>query len=328
MGKVRFKEIARLAGVSISTVSRVVNEPDHVHPATRDSVYNVMRELDYQPGYKTDLHPDKGVLGVVTPYLHTEFAMDFIISLEEELKPHSLYPLLINTGENTSLSSFLSLDSRWTDLIEMAVLVNMDVDKRASSFLDEKHIRCATVHSRCSYYFSVLNNNYLGGFDAAEYLWSKGYHRPGIVRWGGESVGPQADRVTGFLKSFEDKGVSTDQIPCETSNMSLSGGAACTQRILDRGPRDVLFFTSDTMAIGGIEYCRENGFRIPQDVAIMGFDDIRMASSMNLTTMKQFIPAKAKSVVDHLIRLRDSVIPPEYPGEVTMTPVLVERQTT
>ena len=322
------KEIARLSGVSISTVSRVVNEPEQVNAETREAVYKVMRELDYKPGFKSSAPGEKGVLGIVTPYLQTEFAMDLIISLEEELTAHSIYPLLVHTRDEISLSTFLSRDSRWTDLVDMAVLVNMEVDERAHAFLKDKNIHCATVHSRCPHYYSVLNNNYLGGFDAAEYLWNRGYRQPAVVRWGDECAGSQGDRVTGFLKSFEEKGISPDLIPCESSVMRTAGGAACTERLLNSNKPDVLFFTSDTMAIGGIEYCRERGIRIPRDIAIMGFDDIRMASSMNLTTMKQFIPAKARSVVDHLISIRSSVLPPEYPEEVTMTPVLVERQTT
>ena len=328
MGKVRLKEIARLSGVSISTVSRVVNEPDQVNPETRDSVYRVMRELGFEPGYKAQSHEKRAVLGVVTPQIYTEFTMDLIIALEQELSPYGIYPLLINSRDEHSLSVLLSRDSAWTGLVEMAVLINMEVDERSSLFMKEKNIHCAAVHSRCPYFFSVLNNNYLGGFDAAEYLWSKGYRRPGIVMWRDEENSIQGDRQTGFIKALEGHGVSSDQIPREASSMTAFGGTVCIERILKDHDPDVLFYTSDTMAIGGIEYCREHKIRIPEDIAIMGFDDIRLASSMNLTTMKQFIPAKAKSVVDHLIQSRDSVLPLEYPGEVTMTPVLVERQTT
>ncbi|MDA3957615.1 LacI family DNA-binding transcriptional regulator [Oceanispirochaeta sp.] len=328
MGKVRLKEIARLSGVSISTVSRVVNEPDHVNSETREAVYGVMRELGYKPGYKASVSDKKGVLGVVTPQMYSEFAMDLILALEEEISPHGIYPLLINSGEERSLSVLLNRDSRWAGLVDMAVLVNMDVDERAFHYLQERNIHCAVVHSRCPYCFSVLNNNYLGGFDAAEYLWKKGYRRPGIIMWNNENNNIQEDRRTGFLKALEGRGVRADQIPQEYSRISPAGGSACTERILRDHDLDALFFTSDTMAIGGLEYCRKQKIRIPEDIAVMGFDDIRMASTMNLTTMKQFIPAKAKTVVDHLIQCRDAVLPPEYPGEVTMTPVLVERQTT
>jgi DNA-binding LacI/PurR family transcriptional regulator len=86
------------------------------------------------------------------------------------------------------------------------------------------------------------------------------------------------------------------------------------------------------MAMGGLELCRERGIAVPGDLALMGFDDIRMAAPLNLPTMKQFIPAKARAVTDHLIRCRDDLFPgshaEEYPGELTMTPVLVERLTT
>jgi DNA-binding LacI/PurR family transcriptional regulator len=328
MKRVGLKDIARLSGVSISTVSRVVNEPDQVHSETRDAVYQAMRELEYQPGYRENRGGERAVLGIITPQINTEFAMDLIVALEQELAPHGVYPLLINSRNEHSLSVQLSRDSSWTDMVNMAVFINMDVDERSFHFLKEKHIHCAAVHSRCSYFFSVLNNNFLGGSDAAEYLWNRGYRRPGLILWHDENNPVQSDRITGFLKSMETHGLSSASIPREYSSMTAAGGASSTEKILKDHDLDVLFYTSDTMAIGGLEYCREHKIRIPEDIAIMGFDDIRMASSLNLTTMKQFIPAKAKTVVDHLIQSRDSVLPAEYPGEVTMTPVLVERQTT
>ncbi|MDC7239842.1 MAG: LacI family DNA-binding transcriptional regulator [Spirochaetales bacterium] len=328
MARINLKDIARLAGVSISTVSRVVNGPEQVNPATRERVYEAMRELGYQPGFPSIRREKPRILALVTPMLDSEFITDLTIALEKELHPHMIYPLLVNTEEENSLSVALSRDSSWVDLADMAVLVTMEIDDRAHEYLNERGLPFAAVHSRCARSFSVMNNNYLGGYDAASYLWSKGYRKIGVVRWSEVNRSFQEDRLTGFYTRLEELGVSRDSVPEEESALSIAGGAACTRRILRDHDCDALFYSCDTMAIGGIEYCHKQRIAIPDDLALMGFDDIRMAASLNLTTMKQFISAKARSVADYLIGRSRENPPAEFPEEITITPVVVERQTT
>lgn len=328
MGKINLKDIARLSEVSITTVSRVLNDPEHVNTATRERVYRVMRELDYQVGFPSLLKEKPRILALVTPILESEFITDFIISLEKELHPNNIYPLLVHTEDEFDLSSFLIKDNSWVSLADMAVIVTMDIDDRAHSYLKERGLPFGAVHSRCSHTFSVMNNNYLGGYDAAGYLWNKGYRKIGVIRWIGESVSFQDDRLTGFKRKLEELGIHRENIPEEESSLTIAGGAGATRRILNEHDCEALFYTSDTMAIGGIEYCHKMKIAIPDELALMGFDDIRMAASLNLTTMKQFIPAKARAIADYLVNRSRMNPPPEYPEEMTITPVLVERQTT
>ena len=332
MAKIGLKDIACRAEVSISTVSRVINDPDQVNAETRERVYAVMRELDYKTGFQAGHQEENSVLAVISPKPNSEFFMDLFTALEKEMQPHGVYPMMVNSRRENSLSVFLSRDSSWARIASMAVIIHMDVDERARDFLESRHMPVAMVHTRNPWFFSVLNNNYLGGYDAASYLWDKGYRRPAVVKWSETPDLFQSDRLTGFYKAFEEHGISSEKIPEEDSIMSIEGGAACTKRILSRFQPDVIFFTSDTMAMGGLEVCRERHISVPGELAVMGFDDIRMAAPMNLTTMKQFIPAKARAVTDHLIRCRNDLFPgshaEEYPGELTMTPVLVERLTT
>jgi len=329
MGKTNLKDIAELAGVSISTVSRVINDPEQVQTKTREAVYGAMRTLGYQPALKTASPGSrKGAVAIIIPTLDNEFIMDFIVAMEKELEGESLYPLLVNTRDELSLSAFLKKDTSWVEMTEAAVVLSISIDEQAKRFLEENNIPAATVHERCSCYYSVLNNNYLGGFDAAEYLWGKGYRNIGVVHWTGIEDSPQGDRLTGFLTALEKKGISGDGIPRETDLLTLRGGYAATERLLRRSKPDALFYTCDIMAIGGLEYCREKNIRIPEDLAVMGFDDIRMSEAMNLTTMRQFIDAKARAVATHLLGRRRGEVPGEFPEEITITPVVVERQTT
>ncbi len=328
MARINLKDIASRASVSITTVSRVINDPEQVNPATREKVYEVMRELGYRPGFPGQKRDKPRILALVTPMLDSEFISDFTIALELELHPCQIHPLLVNTGGESSLSVALSRDSSWVDLADMAVLVTMEIDSRAHEYLNERDLPFAAVHSRCSRSFSVMNNNYLGGYDAAGYLWDRGYRRFGVVRWSDAKRSFQEDRLTGFYTRLEELGFPRGSVPEEESALSIAGGAACTRRILRDRECDVLFYSCDIMAIGGIEYCHKQRIVIPDELAIMGFDDIRMAASLNLTTMKQFISAKARAVADYLVNRSRENPPAEFPEEITFTPVVVERQTT
>ena len=256
--------------------------------------------------------------------------MDFIIALQKELSTHNLYPLLIDTGEESSLSEFLNRNSSWADLVDAAVVFFCTIDEAARNFFREMNLPVAAVHTRCPYFYTVMNNDYMGGYDAAAYLWGRGYRQFGLIYWGENRYDSKSmDRKMGFLRYLEERGIPFDSsLQLEMSDISLKGGYEATEKLLSRFSPDAVFYACDTMAIGGMEYCREKGLSLPEDLALMGFDDIRMARALKLSTMNQFIPAKARSVTNHLIQALEGAPPPEIPEEITITPIVVERQTT
>lgn len=330
MGKINLKDIAGKSGVSISTVSRVINDPEQVQVQTRDSVYQAMRELGYKPSLKTD--PAKnggGAIALITSHKDSEFFMDFTMALQDKLSGHKLYPLLIDTRGKASLSDFIAGNSDWVNLVDAVIVFYCEIDETARDFFKSRNLPVVTVHSRCPYFFSVMNNDYLGGYDTAAYLWGRGYRKFGMVYWNTLKDEKSRDRKIGFCKFLEEKNTPlNEEVQLVLGDMSIEGGVRATEQLLSGYKPDVIFYACDTMAIGGMEYCRETGVRIPEDLALMGFDDIRMAEAMNLTTMKQFIPAKARTVSNHIIEALNGAVPSEFPEEVTITPVVVERKTT
>ena len=330
MGKINLKDIAEECGVSISTVSRVINDPDQVQITTRDTVYKAMRDLGYKPSLKSGKGKQgQGAIALITSCTGSEFFTDFMIALKDEFALDNRYILLIDTKGELSLSAFTGRNSSWVDLVDSVIVFYCQIDELARDFLKEHNLPTAVVHSRCPYFYSIMNNDYLGGYDAAAYLWNKGCRRFSLIDWNRIEGDKSRDRKTGFFQFLREKGVDPDtDVLYQTARMTMDGGYSATEKILEKGQPDAVFYTCDTMAMGGIEYCREKGIRIPGDLSIMGFDDIRMAEAMNLTTMKQFISAKARSVSRHILDRLNGAVPPEFPEEVTITPVVVERKTT
>lgn len=330
MGKISLKDIAGESGVSISTVSRVINDPEQVQLQTRNAVYQAMRSLGYKPSLKTDLtKKGSGAIALITSCKDSEFFMDFTMALQDELSSYKLYPLLIDTRGESSLSNFIAGNSDWVNLVDAVIVFYCEIDETARDFFNTRNLPVVTVHNRCPYFYSVMNNDYLGGYDSAAYLWGKGYRKFGMVYWNTLKDEKSRDRKIGFCKFLEEKGIPlNEEEQLVLGEMTIEGGALATEQLLSHYKADVIFYACDTMAIGGMEYCREKHIRIPEDLALMGFDDIRMAEAMNLTTMKQFIPAKARSVSHHITDALKGAVPSEIPEEVTITPVVVERKTT
>lgn len=346
MAKIRLQDVADKSGVSIATISRIINTPDQVHPETRNKVYQVMDEL----GYKKDLREKprsrgKGAIAVITPHSDSEFFTEFVTSLFDHFTEDRIYPLIVHTRGEKSLSAYLEQDTSWVHLVDGVVVFFCDIDEQAQKFLVDHRLPTAVVHARNSFFYSVMNNDYLGGFDAAAHLWDRGYRYFRVVTWGTEE-GKIRDRVTGFTTFLKDQGYEMDNSRIITTQMSIKGGYQATAKLLEGGlwgsgnqasnktsirenqGKPCIFYTSDSMAIGGLQFCREQGIKIPQEIGIMGYDDIRIAQAMNLTTMKQFIPAKAKAVWEYLHRNLGVVPLERSPEEITFTPVAILRGTT
>lgn len=341
MAKVKLQDVARSAGVSISTVSRVINNPYMVHRQTRETVEKAIRELGFLPkegawhpygsleNNTSDSAPGRTgpspVVALVSPVNDSDFFFDLQISLQENLLGINHYPLLIHTKGELSLVRFLEKDSAWLDGVDAVVVLSCEIEDEAMDILKQRGVPVACVHQRNRSVFSVLNNDYLGGYDAAQYLWSQGHRKFALVSWDAFRSDRKGDRVTGFTNYLMEHGANIPDSRRIASDLSIAGGRKAMAELTRGELPEAVFFTSDTMAIGGLQYCRDEGISVPGTLAIMGFDDIRMASVMGLTTMKQFISVKTRLIVDELSACLRTGRGELDQREVTITPELVRR---
>ncbi len=335
MAKIPLKEIAKKAQVSISTTSRVLSNPHIVHLDTRLRVFKAMEELGYQVPVKGKPRGrGKGAVALVTPVIHSEFFLEFLTELQDGLTPLGLYPLVVDTRNQYDLGSFLEQDAGWTALVDGVICFFSTIDLRTHQYFLEKGLPLALIHSRCPYYFSVMNNDYLGGYDGAAFLWKRGYRNIGLVSFDPAKSDKFRDRVNGVKAFFQNQQTaSMEQEPFSDTDiwiesMSMEGGFKAIERALEKKAYDALFFLTDTMAVGGMEYCRNRGISIPKELAILGYDDLHIAKALNISTMNQFIPDQARAVTNYLKTYFENPIPRNQAGEITLTPVVIPRSTT
>ncbi|MFO7782013.1 MAG: LacI family DNA-binding transcriptional regulator [Spirochaetia bacterium] len=326
--RVTIGDIAKQAGVSSSTVSRVINTPKRVKASTRETVYAAMRRLEYVPA-TTHRDPESlaRIIGFFAPSILLDSVTDTIHAVESELGPTSFDLLLVNMRGERDFASFITRNVHICRKIDGAIVFSADISDTAVEFMTGMDIPLALLHARSPSILSVSNNNFLGGRDAAAYLLGCGYRRLAFVGWRPEDE-HISDRAAGFAAALERAGFPLPQNMLAFGPLTTDGGYAATGELFSRAEPDAVFYASDVLALGGMQYLRESGRRVPEDIGVMGFDDLSISHTLGLTTMKQFFTEKAEMIVSYLLSRISGETRENRAEELQMTPRVVARSTT
>jgi LacI family transcriptional regulator len=306
----RIEEIARQAGVSRSTVSRVINNDPNVKDSTRQRVLEVVSSNNYVPnraarklaGGRTS------VIGLVIPIrVSSLFGEPFFPILVQSVTHHSNqlnHSVMLWLGEpeheRRSITQILS-----NDLLDGVIV---------SSLQDRDPIVAALHQSQIPFvligrYPGTLPVNYVdidneeGTRRAINYLIETGRKRIATIT-GVEGTLVQRQRLEAYRAALGEAGIAVDENLIAAGGFVEEGGYTAMQKIAPYKP-DAVFATNDAMAAGAIRYLHEQGMRVPQDVAIVGFDDAPFAANHKpaLTTIAQPIAELGRHAVDMLMQL-------------------------
>lgn len=326
--RVRLADIAQRAGVSAATVSRVLRDPQRVKAHTRELIYAAMRELNYVP---PAMHHDPDslshIIGIFAPHLLLDSVTELVRAVEEELADTSFDILLVNMRGNRDFGGFIQGNSQILRKIDGAVVFSADISHQAVEFMKSADVPLVLLQSRSQLVRAVSNNNFIGGQDAAAHLLECGYRRLAFVGW--EPVDEHvSDRLDGFRSLLARDGLILPDADISYGSLTVDGGYHATAELLHRGVPDAIFYASDVLAMGGMKRLREVRLHAPEDIGIMGFDDLSVAAPLGLTTMRQFFSTKAQMVIEYLVGRISGEIRSDQPEELQVSPKLVVRDTT
>ena len=290
---VTIEEVAAVAGVSRSTVSRVVNGSTAVSPGALESVQRAIAQLNYVPNRaaRSLASRQTHAIALIVPEDTTRFFGDpFFAAIVSGINARL-------TRSDYVLNLFIASDDPGdkttsyvrSGAVDGAIVVSHHtsdtfVDRIAAAVPVVYGGRPARERER-DYYVDVANRN--GGRVATQHLVAAGRRRIATIT-GPPTMPAGVDRLAGFRDALAEAGL--DGIAVEDGNFTTDGGAAAMRRILDSGAEvDGLFIASDLMARGAMTVLAQRGLRVPDDVAIVGFDDSPVATSVTpqLTTMRQ-----------------------------------------
>ena len=322
------REVARLSGVSVATVSRVLNGTATVREETRQRVLERVRELDYVPNAaaRTLVRRRSQVIGVVVntgdthPDLKHPFFGDVLVGLRQALGA-SHYDLLLFTERKGFLRRAVQH--------QLDGLVLMGVDRRDPDLrgLLERRLPAMNVDldvsgPRAGY---VMSDNVGGARTATRHLVELGHVRIATIT-GLSNTKPAIDRLRGYREELLAHGLLYRTTYVRAGDFYSRSGHEQTRRLLAlRRPPTAIFAASDEMAIGAVSAIHEAGLSVPHDVSVVGFDDIESASLLRppLTTIRQNKTALGRVAGESLIRLieDDAAKPPR----IAVAVELVER---
>ena len=304
------EEIAQQAGVSRSTVSRVVNNQPNVDPDTRAKVLSIANSVNYQPNIAArGLAAGRSrVLGLVIPMgvsaLFTDPYFPLLIqgiSSACNEHDHSVMLWLADPEfERRTIHQILR-----GGLIDGVIVASALMDDAVYEALhkDSKPFVLIGRHPVDTGINYVDVDNVNSAREMVAHLLRLGYRHVATIT-GPKNMIAGVDRLQGYMSALRDRGLRPDQNLIVESDFTEAGGYAAMQRLLPFKP-DAVFAASDAMAVGALRAIREAGSRVPEDIAVTGFDDMPFAARTDppLTTVRQPISRSGSVAVETLIDL-------------------------
>ena len=217
--KVTIHDIASLAGVSPSTVSRVLNHPDIVNGTTRETVFNAIKQLEYIPQASIQSEVEKkSIIGLAVPDIKLPMLGGIIRDLNSELAATEYDLLLINMKGERVVSRFFIENTNYRKKIDAIIIFSAIMDEASVDFFRAINVPVVIIQNRCSQEKSISTNNYHGAFDAVKYLISRGYKKIGFIGWEPEDDHLN-DRFYGYKNAIEKTGIGF--IPDMTDRKSV-----------------------------------------------------------------------------------------------------------
>ncbi len=287
------RDVARRARVSVATVSRVVNRTTHrVRPTTRRRVLAVVKSLGYHPNVIAQSLKKRAsrTVALIVPDISNPFFPAIARGIEDAARQRGYAVLLCNTYEDLDREdAYLQLlRKRWVDGLIFATVGSNTRHLRALRreglpvVLVARDVDGITIDA-------VLVDNFRGAFDATNHLIGLG-HRSIAHIAGPASLRVAQERRRGYQRGLAEAGVRQDDALVAEGDFTADGGRAAIETLLGRGQRfSGVVAANDLMAIGAMEALRAVGRRVPDEVAVVGFDDITFASLVSpaLTTVAQ-----------------------------------------
>ncbi len=327
------KDVARLSGVSVASVSRVLNNGPKVSKKTIEKVSKVIKELNYTPNANARalVTQKSTTLGVVIPDLIDPFFASLANGVEKVARKSNMQ-LLLSTGLVSAESEMQAINlliERRCDVMVVhskklpdQVLIELS-NKVAGLVLIDRYIE--EIAHRC-----IWLDNIEGGKIAARHLLALNHKNFACISSKYQIDDPLL-RLQGFQSELKSAGVDIDPSLIEHGEPTLQGGEVATQHLLASGKRfSALFVYNDAMAIGAISTLEDNGFKVPSDISVLGFDDVLLSrySRPKLSTLNYPIEEMAMQAANIGLELSDKNTELNKDKNYKHIPRLVKREST
>lgn len=294
MAKVTIRDVARTAGVSVATVSHVINATHYVSPGLKTRVEEAIKSLNYHPDKIARALNTKGIplLALIVPDISNPYWSSVVRAVQDVTDKHN-YSVIVCSSDGIlerEIRSLQSLTGWVSGIIFHPYHVSHDKLREIIGDLPVVIIGYFTDNfGQAENWDQVVSNNLESTQTVVEYLMQLGHRRIACIK-GPEDTPTSINRLAGFRKAFEVAGIPIHEDLIVPGDYTREGGRSGMRSLLNHThPPTAVFCANDLSALGALEVAQQNGFHVPQDLSIVGFDDIDEASlaSPPLTTVRQ-----------------------------------------
>ena len=326
---VTIRDVASKAEVSIATVSRVVNSKRPVNPDIRERVLKAIEELDYRPNYLARglRQHNSSMVGLITPDNSNPFYAELARAIEDAGFAAG-YSVILCNSDLSDEKQQAYIDVLLSHKVDGVIFIDVrDVVPEIFDRILAEHIPIVLTNADMPVptVDQVFIDNYQGGYMAGQYLLRLNHRRIGCITLS-HPHSYQSKRVVGFRQALTECNIELTEANFTIGNGRYESGYRAMQELIQRHPDlTAVYVYNDLMALGAMNALHTQGKRVPEDLSIIGFDNIFYASAFepSLTTIAQPITAIGQECV---ARLLERIQQPEKAPTHIMLPVeLIER---
>jgi len=324
-------DVAELASVSIATVSRVINASELVREETRRRVLDAIDALGFVPDAfaRERARKEVGHIGVITPFFTIPSITKRLSGIANTLVDKAYNLTIFPVDSKNRLESYYT-ELPYSRLVDGLIVLTLPVDEKSLKRFKNNGIPLLMIENHIEGYSSIEYNNKFGGQLAAEHFIKKGHQRCAFI---GNSLVPEytlnqeEDRLLGYKQTLLAHDIDLLDAYVKLPVLHSRDQDQEIHDLIDLDSQPTAIFTStDELALRVLKVAQKRGIRIPEDLAVIGFDDIEIAAYLELTTISQSLEESGKLAAERLI---SQITDPTRPAENTYIQLrLIERSTT
>ncbi len=323
-------DVADKAGVSIATVSRLLNTPGKVNPKTRDKILDAIDALGFVPKAEARARAlnHAGRIGVLTPFFTFPSFVQRLRGIASELSKSDYELAIYSVDSADRLKGYLA-SLPYTGNLDGLIIVSLNISEVEIKHLLKSNLPIVFIESCAPSLVSVGIDDYEGGKMAARYLVNKGHHRiaflgdtnvPDYITHKGDS------RLNGFRDGLQEFGIELPDELVRISPYSFEQAHHSAIQLLSLPNKpSAIFAATDLQALGVLKTAKQLDISVPSQLAVLGFDDLDIAKYEDLTTICQHLDESGRLSVEILLsRIKDSSRPIQ---QINIPLVITERKT-
>ena len=335
------KDVARLANVDVSTVSRALNNTSYVHPETKERILAAAKQLGYHPNAIAQaLRQGRShTIGVIVPRLHLAVFSEILQGIEQQARIQGYETIICTTNDDPKVEEsirkmhrlfaeivgdFNQINIIISEVLEINQLNNLDM--RAGGIAVVQLIRRQEAEIN-----SVVADYEACGSEAVRFLVSKGCREIGLIN-GSIQLAPFRDRYQGYKKAIEKLGLEEITTESDRPVNSFHYGYDCAVQLIDENPDlDAIIASVDVQGLGAIRAAAEKGLKIPEDIRIMSLTGHKVGRMLETAMTAMEIPSFDMGVAAAKMAIEIIEADPKHKPSlrhISFNSTLVEREST